>query len=196
MHLALPHGEEGTTLELRQAVHAPRTDDGAVVDISARFFGHGFGVLVEGADVERGEVHTLHIPAEGASAEYTSASASSADEVDVTVATTVDGDGQVYVEARVAGTERFTLTLATDTGDPTLQARGPNAAADAELHIETTQGEVSRDLHVEVPLPPNGSARVVLARSTPGGTVTVELDDDGDGVVDDTVELADLPEGP
>jgi hypothetical protein len=24
----------------------------------------------------------------------------------------------------------------------------------------------------------------------------VELDDDGDGVVDDTVELADLPEGP
>jgi hypothetical protein len=192
VHAAVPHHpEEGTEVELRQAVHGP-TEDGVVEDIYAAFFGHGFVVTVEGADVEPGEVHSLFIPGHGAGARYLSPEARSADVAEVSVGATVAETEQVHARARVTGSERIELAIDPVLGNPTLTVRGPLAASITRLSIETTLGPVTRELLVDLPTPPSGSATVILAESSEGGDVVVELDRDGDGVTDETITLPDL----
>lgn len=192
IHGAFPHHpEDGVQIELRQSVHAP-TLDGVVEDLSADYFGHGFHVSVEGADVLLGEVHTLIIAGHGAAATYLSDDPAPDDRTHLTVAHEFDDGEQVLVRARVGAADLIDLEVDRDTGDPVLLARGQVGAEPARVQCITTRGEQTSSFTVDVDLPPQGEILIRLDASEAGGEVEVWIDEDGDGLRDEVLRLPDL----
>lgn len=194
MHLAVPHDADGgTVLEIRQAEHPP-SEEGVLVPVDARYFGHGFAVTVEGADVvEPDEVHTLHISGDGTDTTFTSSPAVPEDEAVISIAHEIARGEHLLIEAKVVGSERVEIDIVPDANTATLRVRGdPITTATILVRVSTTDRGELRAVSANVPMPSAGSATIDVATSEADGEMVVLLDNDGDGVVDDTVLLADL----
>jgi hypothetical protein len=194
MHLAVPHDDDGgTLLELRLATHGP-IEEGVLLPIEARYFGHGFAVTVEGADIEVAEeVHTLHINGDGTDTTFTSSPAAPQDEAVIAIAHEIADGEHLFVEAKVVGSELAVIDISPAANTATLTVRGDaTTTATVLVRVSTTDRGLVRSVSANIPMPPAGSATIDVATSEADGEMVVLLDNDGDGAIDDTVLLPDL----
>lgn len=193
MHLVVPHHiDEGTLLEIREARHAPVDIDGRV-PLDVRFFGHGFTVTVEGADVAGvDEVHLLDIEGGGDDVTFTSTPPEADDVAVLSVATEIALFEQVFVEARLQGTEIARLLVDAATGDPTVRVQGTTASGTTRVRVTRHSQDVVRTFSADVPTPDGARASIVVDESVTGGDVVVVLDRDNDGVFEERLVLPDL----
>lgn len=193
-HLVIPHhAGEGTLLEIREATHA-LIEEGVKVPIDVRFFGHGFAVIVEGADVEEenGEVHLLDIEGGGDDITFTSAPPEAEDVAVVSLAVELADLEQILVEARLEGSEVARLLVDPLVGNPTVRVRGATASGTTRMRMTRHSQDDIRTFTADVPTPQGSSATVVLDESQTGGDVIVLLDRDDDGQPDERLVLPDL----
>ena len=193
MHMGVPHDpQEGVTLEIRAATHA-LVEEGVVTPVEASYFGHGFAVTIEGADVDDEELHFLKIGGAGIDATFTSEPVEADNFAVLSLAVHLDNAEQVLVETRAQGSASCEVKIDSILGDPTITIRGElTAAPSALVRVTISEGATLRVFSADVPAPPAGSATIVLAESVQGGEVTALLDNDGDGVVDEQLALPDL----
>lgn len=193
MHLAVPHhSTEGTVLEIRESAHAP-VDDNGRVPVDVRYFGHGFAVSVEGADVAGvDEVHVLDIEGGGDDVTFTSTPPEREAVAALSLAVELADDEQIFVEARLQGTELAHLLVDPTTGDPTLQVRGDTALGISRVRVTRHSQDTLRSFTVDVPTPAGARASIVVGESTSGGDVVVLLDRDDDGTFEERLLLPDL----
>jgi hypothetical protein len=194
MHLAVPHDADGgTVLEIRTAPHAP-VEEGVLVPVDARYFGHGFAVTVEGADIaDPDEVHTLHISGDGTNTTFTSSPAVPEDEAVIAIAHEIALGEHLFVEAKVVGSEVAVIDIDPEAATTTITVRGDATTTSTVLvRISTTDRGVTRSVSANVPMPSAGSATIDVSTSEEDGDMVVLLDTDGDGAIDDTIVLPDL----
>ena len=193
MHLVVPHdGAEGTLLEIREALHAP-IEDGERVPLDVRFFGHGFTTTVEGADVAGvDEVHLLDIEGGGDDVTFTSTPAEVDDVAVLSLAVEFSALEQVFVEARVQGSEVARLLVDPVTADATIRIEGATASGTTRMRVTRHSQDVVRTFSADVPTPAGARASIVVDDSQQGGDVVVLLDRDDDGVFEERLVLADL----
>ncbi len=193
MHLVVPHdSDEGTLLEIREAKHAP-LEDGARVPLDVRYFGHGFAISVEGADVAGvDEVHLLDIEGDGDDVTFTSTPPEFADVAVLSVAVETASLEQIFVEARLQGTERARLLIDESTRNPTLRIEGATASPTTRMRVTVHSQDTLQSFSADVPTPVGARVSLVADESAPGGDVVVLLDRDDDGVFEERQLLPDL----
>jgi hypothetical protein len=192
-HVVVPHDpSEGVVLEIRQAPHAP-VEEGQLVPTDARYFGHGFAVTIEGADVDEDDtVHLLDVEARGDDVTFTTSPAEADDVAILSLAVEVAELEQLFIEVKLQGTEVARLHIDPDSGNPTIEIEGATASETTRVRVTEHIDDTLRTFSVDVPLPPGARAQLVLTESVVGGDVVVLLDLDDDGVFEETRLLPDL----
>ncbi len=192
-HVVVPHDpSEGVVLEIRQAPHAP-VEEGQLVPVDARYFGHGFAVTVEGADVEVDDtVHLLDVEAGGDDVTFTTSPAEVDDVAMLSLAVEVADLEQLFIELKLQGTEVARLHIDPDSGNPTIEIEGATASETTRVRVTEHIDDTLRTFSADVPLPPGARAQLVVAESVAGSDVVVLRDLDDDGVFEERILLPDL----
>ncbi len=192
-HIVVPHHPlDGVVLEIREARHAP-VEEGLRVPLHARYFGHGFAVSVEGADVAGvDEVHVLDVEGGGDDVTFTTSPPEAEDVAVLSLVVERAALQQVLVEARLQGTEVARLLVDPLSGDPTLRVLGATASGTTRVRVTEQSQDTLRTFTADLPTPPGARAQIVVAESVVGGDVVVLLDRDDDGVFEERLLLPDL----